>query len=219
MDKRAIVFVNGEMEDNGFALEIIKEDDWVVAVDGGLRHLMGVQRLPNLLIGDLDSITSGELAAVSEKGIEILRFPEEKDETDLELVLRETASRGYKTILIAGALGGRIDQLLANLFLLMLPELQGLDVRIVDRCQEIFLIRTNVKISGQAGDIVSLIPLKDSAAGISTTGLKYPLSEETLLIERSRGVSNRMVEPHALVTLKNGCLLCIHSWFDRKESL
>lgn len=219
MNKRAIVFVNGQMADAGFAHDVIKENDWVVAVDGGLRHLLGVNRLPHLLIGDLDSITTEELEKVSEQGIEILKFPEEKDETDLELALREVADRGYKTIVIAGALGGRVDQLLANLFLLMLPELLGLNVRILDRYQEIFLIRHNAQIVGQEGDIVSLLPLKSRAEGVSTTGLKYPLSNETLLLEHSRGVSNRMDGSHALVILKRGCLLCIHSWFDRKESI
>ena len=107
--------------------------------------------------------------------------------------------------------------MLANLYLLMLPELHGLKVRIVDRYQEIFLIRHNAQVDGQAGDIISLLPLKGNAEGVSTTGLEYPLSNETLLLEHSRGVSNRMVEPHALITLTKGCLLCIHSWTDRKE--
>jgi thiamine pyrophosphokinase len=219
MNKRASFFVNGEMADADFALEIIKEDDWVVAVDGGLRHLLGVKLLPHLLIGDLDSISTEELEAVSQKGIEVLRFPEEKDETDLELALMEAASREYKTILVAGALGGRIDQLLANLSLLLLPELVGLNVRIIDRYQEIFLIRDRALITGQAGDIVSLLPLKGSAEGISTTGLKYSLSDETLFLEHSRGISNQMNGSHAQVSLMKGCLLCIHSWFDRRESL
>lgn len=219
MNERAIVFVNGEIADANFALEIIKEDDWVVAVDGGLRHLLGVNHLPHLLIGDLDSISTEELEAVAEKGIEVRRFPEEKDETDLELALMEAASRNYKTILIAGALGGRIDQLLANLALLMLPELVGLNVRIIDRYQETFLIRDSAQIAGQAGDIVSLLPLRGSAEGISTTGLKYPLSDETLFLEHSRGISNQMNGSIAHISLMNGCLLCIHSWFDRRESI
>ena len=178
-----------------------------------------LSRQPHLLIGDLDSVTSEQLQTISGGGIEIMRFPVEKDETDLELALLETARRGYKTIFMVGVLGGRIDQMLANLYLLMLPELHGLKVRIVDRGQEIFLIRHNAQVDGQLGDIISLLPMKSNAEGISTTGLAYPLSNETLLLEHSRGVSNRMAEPHALITLTKGCLLCIHSWTDRKEIL
>lgn len=217
MQDRAVLFINGEVTDYGFLAGLLHEDDFLVAVDGGLRHLQVINRQPHLLIGDLDSVNPDQLQVLSGEGVEIQRFPMEKDETDLELALLETARRGYKTILLVGALGGRLDQMLANLYLLMLPELHGLKVRIIDRGQEIFLIRHNAQITGQAGDLVSLLPLRGSAEGISTTGLEYPLSNETLLQEHSRGVSNRMVEPHALITLTKGSLLCIHSWTDRKE--
>jgi len=217
MHERAILFINGEVADYAFLSGLLQEDGFLVAVDGGLRHLLAINQHPHLLIGDLDSVTPEQLEEVSSREVEIQRFPVEKDETDLELALLETTRRGYKTIILVGALGGRIDQMLANLYLLMLPELHGLKVRIIDRCQEIFLIRHNAQVDGQAGDIISLLPLKGNAEGISTTGLEYPLTNETLLLEHSRGVSNRMVEPYALITLKKGCLLCFHSWTDRKE--
>ena len=104
---------------------MLQEDDFLVAVDGGLRHLLAINRQPHLLIGDLDSVTPEQLEALSSGGVEIQRFPVEKDETDLELALLETTRRGYKTIILVGALGGRIDQMLANLYLLMLPQLQA----------------------------------------------------------------------------------------------
>ena len=219
MHERAILFINGEVADYVFLSGLLQEDDFLVAVDGGLRHLLAIHQQPHLLIGDLDSVTPEQLEEVSSREVEIQRLPMEKDETDLELALLETSRRSYKTIILVGALGGRIDQMLANLFLLMLPQLHGLKVRIIDRYQEIFLIRHNAQVDGQAGDIISLLPLKGNAEGVSTTGLEYPLSNETLLLEHSRGISNRMVEPHALITLTKGCLLCVHSWTDRKEIL
>ena len=219
MHERVILFINGEVTDYAFLAGLLQEDDFLVAVDGGLRHLLAINRQPHLLIGDLDSVTPEQLEALSDGGVEIQRFPVEKDETDLELALLETTQRSYKTIILVGALGGRIDQMLANLYLLMLPQLHGLKVRIIDGYQEIFLIRHNAQVDGQAGDIISLLPLKGNAEGVSSTGLEYPLSNETLLLEHSRGISNRMVEPHALITLTKGCLVCVHSWTDRKEIL
>lgn len=219
MHERVILFINGEVTDYAFLAGLLQEDDFLVAVDGGLRHLLAIKKKPHLLIGDLDSVTPEQLQALSSGGVEIQRFPVEKDETDLELALLETTRRGYKTIILVGALGGRIDQMLANLYLLMLPQLHGLKVRIIDGYQEIFLIRHNAQVDGQVGDIISLLPFKGNAEGVSTTGLEYPLSNETLLLEHSRGISNRMVEPYALITLTKGCLLCVHSWTDRKAIL
>jgi thiamine pyrophosphokinase len=217
MHERAILFINGEVKAYGFLSALVQDDDYLVAVDGGLRHLLAIDRQPQLLIGDLDSVTSQQLKALSDKGVEVLRFPVEKNETDLELALLETCRRGCKSLLLVGALGGRIDQMLANLFLLLLPKLEEINVRIVESDQELFIIHHQAPIEGNPGDTVSLLPLKDHAEGVTTTGLQYPLINETLYLEHSRGISNRMLESRAGVVLEKGTLLCIHSYSDRKE--
>ena len=84
-----------------------------------------LDQIPDLLIGDLDSVPPEQIDSMASQAVEIQRFPVEKDETDLELALFEVARRGYKEIFLVGALGGRIDQTLANLFLLQMPELAG----------------------------------------------------------------------------------------------
>lgn len=218
MQNHTILFINGEVKETGFFTGLIDKNTFLVAVDGGLRHLLAIKRQPNLLIGDLDSITPAQMGALIQAGVEIQRFPVEKDETDLELALLETARRGYKSIQLVGALGGRTDQMLANLFLLLLPELAGLSVRLVEEQEEIFIIRTQMQIVGQPGDTISLIPFAGYAEGVSTSGLCYPLVNETLYPEHSRGISNQMQGSQAMVTLTNGNLLCIHSWRDRKKT-
>jgi len=217
MHKRALIFINGEVADLDFVSTLTQPDDQFIAVDGGLRHVLALNRQPHLLIGDLDSITPAQLQALSNTTVEILKFPEDKNETDLELALLEAARREFTEIVLIGALGGRVDQMLANLYLLLLPELSHRTVRVVESHQEIFIIRGHVRFDGREGDVVSLLPLKGNAAGVSTTGLKYPLENETLMIEHSRGISNRMLGRQASITLTGGCLLCIHSWAERKE--
>lgn len=214
MQKHALLFINGEVKQTGFLAGLIDKNTFLVAVDGGLRHLLAIQRQPDLLIGDLDSVTPAQMETLTQAGVEIQRFPVEKDETDLELALLETARRGYKSIQLIGALGGRTDQMLANLFLLLLPELAGLSVRLVEEQEEIFIIRAQMQITGQPGDTLSLIPFAGCAEGVSTSGLRYPLVNETLHPEHSRGISNQMQDSEALVTLTSGTLLCIHSWRD-----
>ncbi len=217
MPKRTILFVNGEMNDGAYLRGVIAPEDYLIAVDGGLHHLRALGLWPNLLIGDLDSITAQECEDAAQHGAEILQFPAHKDETDLELALLEAARRQFDVLLLAGMLGGRLDQTLANLFLLLLPELAGRDVRVMEPDQEISVIRQRAEIRGQVGDVVSLLPLQGDAEGVATAGLEYPLRDETLHADRGRGVSNRMASTRAEVSLKKGNLLCIHSWKNQKE--
>jgi thiamine pyrophosphokinase len=167
--------------------------------------------LPSLLIGDLDSISEADLQSLTGRSITILKYPREKDETDLELALGWAVDHGFRSIRVAGALGGRLDQMLGNLFLLTWDRLEGLDVRLDDGCEEVFLISRSAEVHGTAGDTISLIPLLGPATGITTEGLEYPLRGETLFPERTRGISNQMLNEQAIVSLESGCLLCIHT--------
>ncbi len=210
--QRAVIFANGELPDSAAASKLVQPGDFLVAADGGARRMSALGlRLPDLLIGDLDSLTEEHVLALRAGGTTVMQFPAEKDETDLELALLETARRGYGQILVVAALGGRLDQTLANIFLLALPELVGLDVRLHDGREEVSLIRAVGRIEGRAGETVSLLPLWGPAEGVRTTGLRYPLRGETLLPEHSRGISNEMLAEEAEVRLEKGLLLCIHS--------
>jgi thiamine pyrophosphokinase len=211
MTRRAVLFANGEMPQAALILPFLKPDDTFIAVDGGLRHLRNLNKTPTLLIGDLDSLTPAEVEAAEAQGIEVRRFKVDKDETDLELALLAAVDMGFKEVLLVAALGGRLDQTLGNLFLLTMPELTGVKAVIENGTEEIFVIRDTVEIEGIPGDIVSLLPLNGSVTGVETSQLSYPLRHETLLPEKSRGISNVMLTERAGVSIESGSLLCIHS--------
>jgi thiamine pyrophosphokinase len=215
--KRAVIFVNGTLADADAVNQRLRPDDWLVAADGGLNVMKSIGLHPHLLIGDLDSVNPSDVIELQSAGVEIRKYPVEKDETDLELALLVAASAGYKSIWLVAALGGRLDQTLANINLLLLPELADRDVRLFDGMEEVFLIRDKVTIHGQPGEIVSLIPLQWPVTGITTRGLKYPLKGETLYPERSRGISNCLQGKTARVQVESGGLLCIHT-HKRPES-
>ena len=208
--QRAVIFVNGVLEEPAALADMLQPDDWLVAVDGGLRHTRALVRAPHVLIGDLDSVTDEEIDWVSAAGGRVLRYPPAKDETDPELALDLARADGYTTILLVGALGGRVDHLLGNLSLLAHPALEGLDARIIQPGTEIFLIRGEREIEGRAGDLISLLPLFGAARGVRTQGLQYPLRDEDLLPYRTRGISNVMLGSRAVVSLESGLLLCVH---------
>ncbi|HEY3232290.1 MAG TPA: thiamine diphosphokinase [Roseiflexaceae bacterium] len=189
---------------------LIRAADLLIAADGGALPLLRLNRLPRLVVGDLDSLDSASQATLLERGVELRRFPREKDETDLELALAHAAASGATTIDILGALGGRWDHTLANVALLALTELRGRRVRLLDARQELFLVRDSAVLEGQAGDTVSLLPLTPTARGVTTHGLLYPLQDATLHYERARGVSNVLLEPPGRVSLRDGLLLVVH---------
>jgi len=209
--KRAIIFSNGVLPQPDAARGLVREDDLLIAADGGLRLALSLGLTPQLIIGDLDSAASEDVARARNLGAELELFRRDKDATDLELALRRALDSGCGFIRIVGGLGGRSDQAFANLFLLADPALRDVDIRLDDGVEEAFIIRERAEVRGNPGDTVSLLPLGSPAAGIVTEGLRYPLQSETLLPYRTRGISNEMAGELAAVTLESGLLICIHS--------
>ena len=209
--RRAILYVNGE-KTIGFFVKT-SPSDWLVAVDGGLRHIVARKRLPDLLIGDLDSVDPRELAACEAANVEIMRFPPVKDKTDLELALDITLERGFTQVVIAYAQGSRVDHALANLTVLARPDLQDVDIKLDDGRTAVVLIKgpDQRAIATKPDDLVSLIPWGVPAKGVTTRNLHFPLLDETLLPWQSRGVSNVATAKQAIISLTDGALLIIHT--------
>jgi thiamine pyrophosphokinase len=149
------------------------------------------------------------LARLEGTGARVERHSPRKNETDLELALQYAAREDATEIIILAALGGRLDQTIANLLLLAMPELESIDVRVVDGAQEALLIRSEALIVGQPGDTVSLIPLGGDAEGVTAEGLEWPLDSDTLRFGPARGVSNVLTERQARVCVEQGALLCV----------
>jgi len=210
-NRRAIIFANGELPDPKKIAPLISQADYLVCADGGLHHLAKSGLKPDLVVGDMDSITPDELETLSANGVRLARYPVDKDETDLELALRLVSGEGYQMIRIVAALGGRLDQTLGNVFLLTRPELVDCDIRLEDGQQEVFLIHSLGMVNGQPGDTISLIPLTIRVTGVVTEGLRYPLVDEILYFDRTRGISNVLLGSEAIIRLQEGILLCIHS--------
>ncbi len=211
---RAIVFANGKMEHPPEMLHFIRPEDLVIAADGGSLHCKRLGITPNVIIGDLDSLKDQAVFAYANAGIRIVRFSREKDETDLELALQYALKQGILEAYIFGALGARWDMTLANILLLAHPICSNIKLHLLDGNEEMTILRGRGKmeILGHPGDPVSLIPLSGDAQGITTQGLAYPLKAETLYFGSPRGVSNTLINPHALIELEKGVLLCITHW-------
>lgn len=207
-----LLFANGELN-RGVMLDRLLhslDSPQVVCADGGALHAQQLGLKPHAIIGDLDSLSGEQVARFKTAGAAIIQHPPEKDETDLELALRHCREIGASSIHILGALGGRIDQTLANILLLMLPALRDIRIQIVDGDQSVRLLRPGDHvISGARGDTISLIPLA-AAEGITTGGLQYPLADDALPVGPARGISNVMLLDEAEVIFRRGLLLLVH---------
>jgi thiamine pyrophosphokinase len=195
-------------------------DPYVVAADGGARNAGPLGLQIDRWVGDGDSVSPEALATLEADGVPIDRVPFDKDESDTELALRAALAQRPGAIVILGALGGpRADHALANLTLLSLPELRDVDVRLIAADARVRLIEGpsphgssgRVRLEGRVGDLVTLLPLGADAVGVTTGGLAYPLRGETLLVGRTRGLSNRRTETVAEVRLGAGRLLVVET--------
>jgi thiamine pyrophosphokinase len=208
--KKAIIFANGELSITPKIKRRIAKNDFLIAVDGGLGHILALELIPDLAVGDFDSLSPQMVEFLELKRIPKIQLPVHKDETDLEAAVQIACDRQFAEILILGATGGRLDHGLENIFILSKPAWESLNISILDDSQEIFIIRDERRIRGKTGDIVSLLPLTDIVSAVTTDGLYYPLKNEDLYRENSRGISNLMTSEQASVKIKSGILLCFH---------
>ena len=211
--KRIIIFANGELPNKEKARALLREDDFIIAADGGTRHALALGRTPNVLIGDLDSVTNEERRKMKETKIEVFQFPADKNETDLELAIQHALTLNPEEVIILAALGGRLDQTLGNISLIsdqFIIHHSSLIISLDDGIEEVFFCHDQVQISGTVGDIVSLIPWQGEVTGITTQGLKWTLQNETLYPHKTRGISNEMMGERATIEIKSGLLLIVH---------
>jgi thiamine pyrophosphokinase len=206
---RAVIFANGELNDKDRARALIKRGDLLIAADGGAHHCQALGLTPDLVVGDLDSLSNQDIADLRQAGAQIERYPMRKDATDLELAFFHAQDAGANEALVLGGLGRRWDQTLANLLLPVYHRLSGLVITFWDRGQWLYLVDDRREIKGSPGMRVSLIPLRGDAIGVTTNGLDYPLKDETLVFGATRGISNVMLGERAEVSLRQGALLCV----------
>ena len=144
-------------------------------------------------VGDGDSLGEAGVEALAAQGVPVDRAPVDKDESDTELAVRAALDRRPAAIAILGALGGpRLDHALANLALLALPELRGVDVRLISAEARVRLVYPgSVELDGHVDDLVTLLPVGTDAIAVTTGGPRVPTPGRDL-VPRSLA---RLVEP------------------------
>ncbi len=206
---RAVIFANGPVEDYQALRHLLKPSDIIVCADGGLRHADRLSLPPRVILGDMDSIEQNRLQELGSE-VDILNYPSDKNETDLELALKWVEDNGCQQALVAGISGGRMDHTLANIHL-MAGKQWHFELCFWERGQYAWVINDGqtVSLNPYQGYTLSLLPLTELVSGIVTKGLKFPLNNEQLEFGTTRGISNVVMADYASVSIDTGKLLLV----------
>ena len=205
----AVIICGGKIQHYEYLKKYFRDAPFIISADSGARHCRSFGVIPDLLVGDFDSISEADYGGLKAAGTQIQRFPIEKDMTDSELAVKIAIEKGCNKIILLGAIGTRLDHSLSNLFLLKKLLDEGVEGVVADENNEVTLIKDRILLDREEGTNITLLPLAGSAKGVTTKGLYYPLTNATLEVGSSWGVSNLFSEDKAQVTVKEGYLLVI----------
>ena len=203
--KICVIISSAPIEENPF-VKVDMRERFVICADGGYDIAMNFGVVPNLLIGDFDSVKSD-----LPEGVETIRLKVEKDDTDTLAAVREGLRRGYREFELFGALGGkRFDHSFANLCVLQYIASQDCKAVIFDGPNRAFLLRSGrLTLSGMKDATLSVFPFGCASCEVTYSGLQYPLKHAALHSEIPLGVSNRIVKDTAQITVHSGSALIL----------
>jgi thiamine pyrophosphokinase len=201
-DLHALVIANGTLPGLEIIDSLTASADVVICADGGANLAKEIGILPNLIIGDFDSITAETL--IYFKNIRQIEDPDQNT-TDLEKSILYCINNGIGSADVNGASGDRIDHTTASLGCFKKFG-DRISLRMIDSAGELTRINKEVHLSMSIGEKLSLIPV-DRCTGIRTQNLKYLLYNETLEIGTREGVSNSAVAKNVSISVEHGTLL------------
>lgn len=193
--------------------------DYVIACDSGLDNADRYGIVPDLVVGDFDSVSSGNLKKIEEEGnsrendaqrINYMRYPKEKDDTDTMIAVKRALKMGFLHIKIICAFGGRADHSTANIQAAHFAANRGAVVEIIDENSSYTVFRDREMIfDRKEGCYLSVFSLSDKSSKVSIRGTKYEVRDCEFTNDFPLGVSNEFVNEKAAVSVKDGCLMVI----------
>ncbi len=174
-----VIFANGPCASYEKALQVIPRCTLSIAADGGLYHCRNCDLVPDILIGDFDSIPVEMLEDYRRRQCTVFEFPVDKDATDLELAVNTAIERGSSAIHLFGVLGGRWDMSLANILLLSHEKYKKQKIIIYDTDTAIQIFHPGkYRFVERKDRRISFLPVSARVSGVSLTGFKYPLGDQ-----------------------------------------
>ena len=188
-------------------------DAYVIAADSGYAHAIAMGFVPNELVGDLDSISAVDLTDAHDSNVLITEYPTDKDLTDTEIAIASALARQSTHITVVSGGGDRFDHVLGMVHsLASCAGTVDITLLIGTACVSYATYRREFHLATQPGNIVSLLPVGGDAT-VTTTGLQWELTNDTLQSFASRGVSNIANGESVSISVTSGCLAVIEPFF------
>lgn len=199
--KSAVIICNGQPPEREQILKSLEKASLFIAADGGANTARSLNLSPDIVIGDLDSYTPEETDSWP-----VIKKPDQ-DFNDLEKALDYALEMNIPKIVVYGATGLRLDHTVKNLSVLKQYHSRFKSLFFRDRFCDVKLIDSPFSESFPLHTKVSLFPLSGIVRGVSSKGLKYALSDDTLENGIFDGSSNLTVAPRVEITFDSGDLL------------
>lgn len=202
--KRCVIAGGADIADYERIRRMLKEEDYLICCDSGLRHCEGLGRGADLIVGDFDSTENPHLP------VETIVLPCEKDDTDTVYAVKEALARGFEEFLLIGVCGGRLDHTLGNVAILLYLDGLGKRGMIADDYSVMEVVGKQKATIGEKYPYFSLLAIGGDATGVTIRNAKYPLEDAVITSGYQYGISNEVVKgEQAEVSLTGGRLLLI----------
>ncbi|EDR24764.1 thiamine pyrophosphokinase, putative [Entamoeba dispar SAW760] len=207
----AIIFTGGHYDDHPdasqFYQSLIDSSSFFICADSGADHASELKRTPLFIVGDMDSVSQETIKHF--KNVKQIQFRCDKDYTDTEIAISKCIDEGYKNIVLCGAIGTRFDHSLSNVLSLIRLKNEGVEAKIINYYEEIFVAKPYTEIEGKQGWTISFLPLTSSVTNVTISGCQYSLSSSNLQFGYSLTVSNVITSPKAVFTFDEGEVIVV----------
>ncbi len=212
---QTVVALAGEIHDSPLLRSALNGAGLIVAADSGANRLRGLGVLPHVVIGDLDSLAGDDLFHLRSVGVEFEPHPDPEQRTDGDVAIEYALKRGSSSVVVVGLFGGpRYDHAVANLYLLTHPILRQIPTWTVDGWTAVTVLNgdgvSQAHFRGHVGDYVSITAVSETVEGITTVGLKWPLSNATFTRGLNEGTSNELIHERAMIQISEGTAFASH---------
>ncbi|MBO4324290.1 MAG: thiamine diphosphokinase [Lachnospiraceae bacterium] len=204
MSRRCVIVGGAAIEQYEFVKSCLRDGDFFVFCDSGLKHMDKLGAKADLIVGDFDSHENPHLDT------ETIVLPCEKDDTDTVYAVKEAVKRGFSEFLLIGTVGGRLDHTLGNVSILLYLDSLGKKAQMIDDYSEMEIVSKEPAFIEDRYAYFSLLNITGLAEGVTIRNAKYPLEDASITCEYQYGVSNEpLPKKTAQVSVANGRLLLI----------
>ncbi|MDO5649259.1 MAG: thiamine diphosphokinase [Gallicola sp.] len=207
---RGLITAGGELTEEKIFLEEYKKSTLRIAADSGVEFYQRSKKVPDLVVGDFDSILQGGKAFIKDKSIPVFSFPKEKDYTDLELGIEYLIEQGCREITILGGIGNRIDHSLANLFMMIRYYREGVSIVLRNDLMKIQVLEGSMELEKDY-EFISVVPANSKSITVTLKGFYYPLEKREMVLGSTLGVSNYLVEESGFIDIIKGTAFIIQT--------